>query len=65
MATATSTKFDEKLENACRLNSSRLCVGLDHDLEFISPDKVAEFNEILIRGNRRLCLRVQAESGHL
>ena len=49
MATMTSTKFDEKLENACRLNSSRLCVGLDHDLEFVSPDKMAEFNEILIK----------------
>ena len=49
MATATATKFDEKLENACQLNSSFLCVGLDPDMSLIdSPARVLEFYRVLI-----------------
>ena len=48
MATATATNFNQKLEDAYRLNDSRLCVGLDPDLSLISPDKVIELNEVLI-----------------
>lgn len=48
MSAATATNFDEKLENAYRLNNSRLCVGLDPDLSMISPDKVIELNKVLV-----------------
>ena len=50
MVTATIANFNQKLENACRLNNSRLCVGLDPDLDLIShdPGKVVELNNALI-----------------
>jgi orotidine-5'-phosphate decarboxylase len=48
MATAISARFQEKLEDACSSNNSRLCVGLDPDLSLISVDEVVEFNRVLI-----------------
>ena len=45
---ATATNFGEKLENAYRLNDSRLCVGLDPDLSLVSLDEVIKLNEILV-----------------
>ena len=42
------TRFQEKLEDACSSNNSRLCVGLDPDLSLISVDEVVEFNRVLI-----------------
>ena len=54
MATATATSFDEKLENAYRLNYSRLCIGLDPDLSLISPDEVIQLNEVIIKATSDL-----------
>ena len=54
MATATSITFEEKLENACKSNSSRLCVGLDPDLNLIAPERVVQLNEAIIRATSDL-----------
>ena len=48
MATAISPTFQDKLDSACSLTDSKLCVGLDPDLTLIEPDKVINLNEFLI-----------------
>lgn len=48
MTVAISTGFGERLENAHRVNNSRLCVGLDPDLNLVSPGQVEDLNRALI-----------------
>ena len=63
MATAISTSFGEKLENAYRLNNSRLCVGLDPDMGLISPKQVEELNRALIEATADLACAYKPNMG--
>ena len=48
MATVISATFQKKLENACCVNNSWLCVGLDPDRKLVDDDKIVELNKAIV-----------------
>ena len=48
MTTVISATFQNKLENACGVNNSWLCVGLDPDRKLIDDDKIVELNKAIV-----------------
>ena len=48
MATVISATFQKNLENACCVNNSWLCVGLDPDRKLVDDDKIVELNKAIV-----------------